>query len=193
MTTYAQLQSDFPLWLKRSDINDQLPGFVALFESRLSRRLRVRKMETAFSGTIDSANKIALPSNWLAFKALWKTGAQRSTFKPQTLETVVSREKFSGTPAMYAIDGGSVCFDGSGDVSGVYYAAIPGLVANGANWLSVAAYDAYLFGVLSEAHLYSLSPQEAAVAGARSEAVLAEIDLTDKRDRFSGLITARAA
>ena len=191
MTTYAQLLTDVPAWINRSDLSAYIPTFVSLFEARVNRRLRVRQMEASFTGTIDANNLIALPSDWMAFKALWVDGYEGVPLKPQSLESVVSQQATSGAPYFYAIDGDSVRFDGSGDVTGVYYQSVPGLVAAGSNWLCTAAYDAYLFGVASEAHLYLLDEARAAAFYARADDVLNNITETDRRDRFQGPLVAR--
>lgn len=191
MTTYAQLLTDVPAWISRTDVATYIPTFVSLFEARVNRRLRVRQMETAFAGTIDADNQIALPADWAAFKTLWADGSEHSPFHSQTLEYVVARNYTSGAPMAYAIDGANVRFDGSGDVVGVYYKNVPGLVANGTNWLCTAAYDAYLFGVLSEAHLYMMDEQRAAALYARADDALNNVTSSDQRDRFSGPLVAR--
>lgn len=190
MTTYTQLQTDVPLWLKRTDIESALPGLVALFEARAGRKLRTAQMEAAFSGTITNS-RIALPADFQAFKTLYQPGYQGTPIRPQSLESVLAKNRSSGTPTMYAVEKGFVRFDGSGDIVGVYHAKIPGLVANGSNWLSTLAYDAYLFGVLAEAELYSLNTQGAAGYVARSEMILSEIASVDMRDRFTGPLVAR--
>jgi hypothetical protein len=191
MTTYAQLLTDVPAWINRTDLAAYVPTFVGLFEARVNRRLRVRQMEAAFTGTIDASNQITLPSDWAAFKTLWADGYEHSPFKPQSLEFVVAQNRTSGAPTVYAIDGSNVRFDGAGDVVGVYFQKVPGLVANGSNWLCTAVYDAYLFGVLSEAHVFMLDEQRAAAFYARADDVLTNITDTDKRDRFSGPLVSR--
>ncbi|MDO9313395.1 MAG: hypothetical protein Q7T97_02480 [Burkholderiaceae bacterium] len=191
MTTYAQLLTDTAAWINRSDLAAQVPTFVTLFESRANRRLRVRKMETAFTGTIDANNKIALPSDWTAFKTLWADGYESSPFKSQSLESVVAQNSTSGIPTMFAIDGTNVRFDGAGNVVGVYYQSIPGLVSSGTNWLCTSNYPAYLFGVLAEAHAFMMDEQRAAAFFGRSDDVLNNIMETDQRDRFHGPLVAR--
>lgn len=186
---YATLQDDFPKWVHRTDLAALLPSFVALFEARVGRRLRVRQMEKAFTGTI-TANKIALPSDWLAFRVL--TNQRGGTIRPQTLDVLMDLADQQGTPTLYAIDGGHVRFNGGGTVTGTYYGAIPSLVTSGSNWLSTAAYDAYLFGTVSEAHLYAEYNEGAATMLARAEAALADVLATDNRDRFGGRLVARA-
>jgi len=190
--TYAQLQTDFPLWLKRTDLDTRLSGFVSIFESRVARKLRVRQMETSFSGTIDANNRVALPADFLAFRVIWPDGYQELTLRPQSLEAVLAEGRTAGTPAFYALDGTNVHFDGSGSVTGVYYAKVPGLVANGSNWLSTLAYEAYLFGVLAEAELYALNPAAAATYTARTESILSDIVTTAQKDAYTGPVAVRA-
>jgi hypothetical protein len=191
MTTYAQLLADVPKWVNRNDLAAQIPTFVTLFEARVNRRLRVRQMEADFSGSIDANNLIALPIDWTAFKSLWIEGYEGTPLKPQSLDSVVSRNSDSGTPTMFAIQGDSVRFDGSGDVVGTYFQRVPGLAASGSNWLCTAAYDAYLFGVASEAHLYMLDEARAAAFYARADDVLNTIIATDQRDRYQGPLVSR--
>jgi hypothetical protein len=190
MTTWAQLQADFPGWAKKDDQGTLLAGFVALFESKVGRKLRTRRQETAFTGTIAS-DVIALPADFLAFKTLWPDGSESVALKAQSLETVASIPT-GGRPTLYAVGASTVRFNGSGDVSGIYYAAVPGLVATGTNWLSVQAYDAYLFGVLAESAAFQLDNDRMALYMMRSDAALAEVNATDQRDRFSGPLVSRA-
>ena len=192
MTTYAQLQTDFPLWSKRTDLASMISGFVGLFEAKVNRKLRTRRQETSFTGTINASSKIALPSDWAAFKTLWQANYESAPCRVQSMESVVASDRTSGTPTMYAIDGTNVRFNGAGDMLGIYYATVPGLVANASNWLSTAAYDSYLFGVLSEASLYQMDEERALLYQARADTALQEIINTDHRDRFSGPIEARA-
>ena len=189
MTTYAQLQADFPGWAKRTDLAALIPGFVALFEARAGRKLRTRCQETSFAGTIASS-VIALPAGFLAVKTLWADGGDNAALKAQGLE-IVAATSTGGRPTLYAVGGSSVRFNGVGAVSGIYYAAVPSLVLTGTNWLSVQSYDAYLFGVLAEASMYQMDEQRAGVYLARADGVLQDVINTDSRDRFSGPLQSR--
>jgi hypothetical protein len=191
VTTYAQLTADLPLWMSRTDLASMLPGFCSLFEARANRFLRTRSQETAFTGTIDASNEIALPADFAAFKTLWQPGYESTPITPQSLESVVAKYATSGTPSLYALSGSNVRFDGSGDVEGVYFASIPALQTASSNWLSVLAYDAYLFGVLAEAKLYLMDEQRAQLYAARSQNALQDVADTDQRDRFNGPLVAR--
>jgi hypothetical protein len=117
VTTWTQLQADVIAWTDRTDISTKISQFVGIFEDRLRRNLRVSQMEQPFSGTINSSNEIAKPSGWLAFRALWPSDFPAQQLTPQSLESVVSKDKASGVPTIYAPKAGAVMFDGSGDVS----------------------------------------------------------------------------
>lgn len=188
MTTYTQLAADVQSWSARSDVADKIPTMVALFENRINRQMRVRQMETAFTGTIAS-NVLALPTGWLEFKRLWDDRYPDSPLKPQTLDTVY--QSTEGPPTLYATDGTNVRFNGTGSITGVYYKAIPSLFADGYNWLSVLAYDAYLFGVLAEVATWLKDDAGIQTYYARSAAILKDVEGADKR--LTGPLVARAA
>lgn len=158
-----------------------------LFESRVNRKLRVRQMEAAFSGTI-ADNVIALPAGFLEIKRLAPAGFPETTLYPQSLEYV--RRETEGIPYAYALDGSSVRFNGTGEIVGTYYQGIPSIVTDGHNWLSALAYDAYLWGVLSEVYGYQRDNEEQQKALARSQSILDSVDGADKR--YTGPLTARA-
>lgn len=191
MTTWTQLQTDFPAWSKRSDQTAQLPGFVSLVESRFNRRLRTRQQETAFTGTIDAGGELALPTGFLAMKAVWLSGSQAQPLDAQSLDYITANRSLESQATAFAVGASSLAFDGSGDVKGVYFKAIPGLVADGSNWLSLMAYEAYLFGALAEAALYSFDAERAAAYYGRADALISELISNDQRDRFSGPLISR--
>lgn len=167
--TYTQLASDVAAWSARTDLSAVIPRFVDLFESRVNRKLRLRQQETAFSGTI-AANVIALPADWLEFKALYTATDPMLTLKNLTLERIAANT--TGTATAYCVDGSNVRFNGDGIVSGTYYAKVPSLYANSFNWLSQLAYDAYLFGVLAEVATYQKDDAAMQIHFARSNAIL---------------------
>jgi hypothetical protein len=189
MTTITQLYQDVSSWANRSDLTDYIPAFISLFENRVNHTLRVRAQETAFSGTIAS-NLIALPADFAAFKALWQEGYEYHPLKPVSLEMLIAADQTTGVPRNWAIDRTNVRFDGVGDITGVYYATLPAITADApTNWLLTSHYDAYLFGVLSEAFDYLMDDPRSARYAARSLSVLDAIQSADHKDRFSGQLT----
>lgn len=178
MTTYTQLKADVVSWSARTDIEAKMPTMCALFEARVNRGLRVRQMEATFTGT-PVANVLALPAGWLQWKRLWADAYPECPLQPQTLDVVYERTQ--GIPSHYATDGANVRFNGASAVAGVYYQGVPALATNETNWLSVLAYDAYLFGVLAEVSSYLMDEAELAKHYARSQAILDDVAAADKR------------
>ena len=191
MTTWTQLQADVQSLSNRTDIADKIGLFASIFEDRLRRNLRVSAMEESFAGTIDANNEIAKPAGFLAFRALWPTNYPTVQLTPQSLESVVGRGIVSGPPTRYAVKAGGFRFDGSGSVTGVYYKDIPGFEANASNWLSVYAYDAYLFGTLSEAWDHVGDDAQAQKYLQRSAVIIDSIAAADQRDRHHGPLVAQ--
>src|SRR5690242_11042188 len=69
LATYSDLQTAVGNWLKRSDQTSLIPDMITLAETEIFRHLRVRQMETVFSGTIASDGTLALPgSNYIELK-----------------------------------------------------------------------------------------------------------------------------
>lgn len=189
MTTYAILVADVAKWSARTDLEELIPTFCLLFEARVNRELRVRRMETAFTGTIASS-VVALPTGWLEFKRLWPDGYTDCPLVPQSLDDVYSSTE--GIPTRYAVDGANVRFDGTGSVTGVYYKAIPALTSvDTTNWLCTNAYDAYLFGVLAEVADYMMDDNALAKHQAKSSAILEMIRADDVRVRGPLVATTR--
>lgn len=189
--TYAELITKVAAWAHRSDLAPLMPDFVELAEAKINRGLRVRQMEGVISGTIDAGNEIALPADFAAIKTLRPVGFDGGRIHPQTLETVIGSGRIAGTPTLYAVTESALRFDGSGDVEGVYFKRIPGLVANSTNWLSTEHPDVYLWLVLAEVAAYTLDTNQGAFYGARAEQAMNNVSSADMRDRFSGQLTAR--
>lgn len=191
MTTWTQLQADVIAWTNRTDISDKIGSFVAIFEDRVRRNLRVSQMEQNISGTINASQELAKPAGFLAMRALWPSAYPVQQLEAQSLESVIARDTTSGPPTVYALKAGAFKFDGSGDVAGVYYQDIPGIKANASNWLSVSAYDAYLFGTLSEAWDYVGDGAQAQKYLQRSAVIIESLSASDQRDRHHGPLVAR--
>jgi hypothetical protein len=186
--SYATLSANIAEYLHRTDLTTGLIStFVKLAEAKINKVLRVRQMETALASTaINATNEIALPATWVATKVLWADGYEMTPLKPQSLEYIIARDYQSGPPVFYAVKNASWFFDGSGNVSGVYYAGVPSLETNSTNWLETASPDVYLFGALGEAALWSQDDQRMALYATRFDATINELQRNDQRDRLTG-------
>jgi len=192
ITTYTELQEKIAAWLYRSDLTAVIPDFIALAEERMSREVRVRQMEVAMVATAITDNRIAAPDNTVGVKVLWLPDYPQTPLTSQSFESVLSKGA-EGVPTCYAWQGDEFYFDGSGDVQGVLYQAIPALSdANTSNWMLTKNPSAYLFGALYEAAIYTKDAEAEARFGGRFAAAIEAINGGDKRDTLGGALVARA-
>ncbi len=194
ISTYSELQAAVADWLHRNDLTSVIPDFVTLAEERFNRRLRTRYQETALSATaIDASYEIAIPTNTLAVKHLWRSaGGLNYPLQAKTLEHVVNRQ-VGNEATSYAWQDDSWLFDGTGTVSGVLYRTIPPLASNSTNWLLTSHPSLYLFATLAEAANYIRDPEAEAQWRARAEGQIQELNRTAQNDSFSGPLQVRAA
>lgn len=180
--------------MHRSDLTSVIPDFVALAEDRLNRRLRTRFQESALTSTaIDASYLVAIPSNTLAVKSLWRVaGGLNYPLQAKTLEDVMYRQQ--GLEATcYAWEGSTWRFDGTGTVAGVLYRTIPPLASNSTNWLLTAHPALYLYASLAEAANYTRDAEAETKWRTAAEGLIAELNRTAQNDSFSGPLTVRAA
>jgi hypothetical protein len=190
--TYSDLQAAVQSWVHRTDLASAIPGFIQLAEAKMSRRLRLRQQEAIFPLTASDANEVALPFDFAAAKTLWVPGYERTPLSSQSLETVVAAGAY-GLPTMYAVQLDALRINGSGSVTGVYYAAVPTLSeATTTSWLLTLAPDLYIAETLAEALLFIKDEARAAMWQQRADALVDELNSTDQRDRFAGRLVARA-
>jgi hypothetical protein len=194
ISTYTELQTAVADWLHRTDMTSVIQDCVALAEERFNRRLRTRQQETALSATaIDADYKVAVPSNTIAVKQIWRTDQPNTAIRPTTLEAVIVRQA-NGDPAyMYCWDDGFWRFDGTGTVAGVLYRNVPPLASNATNWLLTSYPSAYLFATLAETAAYTQDAQNGSVWESKAERAMVEIMQADKRDAYSGPLSVRTA
>lgn len=193
-SNFSELKAAIADWLHRSDLAAVIPDFILLAEERFNRRLRTRFQETSLSSTaINSSYQIAIPSNTLAVKNLWRVaGVLNFPLQAATLEYIVNRHPGSEATA-YAWEGSTWRFDGTGNVAGILYRSIPDLATNSTNWLLTANPSLYLFASLAEAANYCRDTEAETIWRARSEAMINEMNRVSQADAFSGPLTVRAA
>jgi hypothetical protein len=165
---------------------------IALAESKFNRRLRTKQQETALAETaIDASYQVAIPANTLAIKRIWRTGTPVTLLDVAALDYVVMRQ-VGALAYAYAWEGSYWRFDGTGSVAGVLYRNIPPLASNATNWLLTAYPDAYLYAALAECAVYTRDAEALATWEARTEQKLADINITEARDSFTGALRVKA-
>lgn len=156
--TFDDLKGAVGRWLHRTDLPAASEDFIALFEARVNRDLRVRQMEATYSQTV-TAQRNSLPTGWLEMIGKPTVGG-----KPQDFITRDQFKLLDGTVPVFesgyfTIFGSTIALNvnvAAGVVLAFdYYTKIPSLGAsNPTNWLITDAPDIYLYGSLLEAAPY---------------------------------------
>jgi hypothetical protein len=187
MNSASDLYAEVSRWAHRSDLAPLLPQFVRFAEIKAQRRLRVRQMESALPASAITAGVVARPADVVAVKALWRTDSPQTPLEARSLDFVISRQP-SAMARFYAWDGPNWRFDGTGSVTGVYYAAIPPLTG-AANWLLTADPQTYLYGTLAEVAGYTQDDANQGKYEALFVRSIDELNRADQLDRHSGPLT----
>lgn len=205
---YTALKSSAADWLARSDITDPtLSVMVQLAEARIYRRLRIVDMESIFFSPLDADGKVAVPTDYLAFKefGLYEGGGNTATFSAFASASRIARiQRTTGevlldqitsnrgsVPQRMARIGSNFVVapqpSGAYSLGGIYYARPAALSStNPTNSLLTNNPDLYLWAVSLEAALYIKDTAAAELFKDRLEGVLGEMQDADDREQLSG-------
>lgn len=200
LDTYANLQIEVADWLNRADLTAKIPTFITLFETYVSRKLRVRQMITRSDANI-TAEYTALPSDFRALQTLQLITTNPS--KPLRFATIsemtTQRRRFNatGTPTYYSIIGSTIQVvpapDQTYGAEIVYWAALPPLSGTTTtNWMLGEHPDLYLYGTLLQAAPYLGNDDRLAVWGTLVDRAVEDIIVADEKASKSG-VPMRAA
>ena len=193
LSTYTELQASLASWAHSDAYTAAIVDCIKLAEATFNRRLRTQWQETALSATaIDGSYQIAIPSNTLAVKALWRTDEPYTPLRPQSLEWVIARQINGDTASHYCTESSTWRFDGTGTVAGVLYRDIPALASNSTNWLLTAHPSLYLYGALAELAILMRDAEMANIAKGQVDQRIAELNRSAQNDAFSGPLVVRA-
>lgn len=193
ITNYATLQTAIGDYLNRADLTTFLPNFTQACEMKLYRRLRIRAMETALSGTI-SSGVLAVPSNFVELKFAYVDTSPITSLDRVPPDMIYAKWPVrSGTaeiPQAIAVEGTNFIFGpypGDYAIKGIYYARLTALSAsNTTNWFTSNATDALLYGSLLEAEPFLKDDPRVPLWAAGFEQAVKDIQAEETRARSSG-------
>lgn len=166
LSTYTELQASVLSWMNRPDLSAQVPDFVAIAESRINDDLRVSQMLTAAAlSTVANVQTVALPTGWLAFKALSVDGEPMQYLPADRIRAQADGGKRE--PDSYAIEGSNLLLSQTPDavytIDTLYYAKVPALATavGGVNWLLTKYPNIYLYGALVSACQFTMNDERA--------------------------------
>ena len=188
--TYTELQTAIENFLDRSDLDSRIPEFIALCEDTLNKRVRIRAMENRATATV-SSEYASLPTGFLQMRNFQLNTNPKQTLRfvtPEYIDTFWAGST-TGQPRVYTFIGGEIQLapspDGSYTAEMDYYKKWD-IATDTTNWLLTNAPSAYLYGSLLQAEPFLKNDKRIAVWERMFEKSLADIDMADKGDRWSG-------
>ena len=198
LDTYDGLKSAIADWLDRSDLEDRIPDFIRLAETRINRKLRIRPMEVRSTMTTNAGQRyFNLPGGFLSMRNIQLNTnpiTPLEQISPEMLDRLYGSD-VTGKPTAYALIGDEIQLapipDSSYELEIAFYEKFTplgdgtgGTVTS--NWLSTNAPDVILYGALLEAEPFIKNDERVSLwLNAYSESVR-EMELANEKDRFSG-------
>ena len=204
---YADIVSLSLSYSDRSDleVTSRVDNFIEIVEARMNRLLETRRMSArSIVATIKDQEYYGLPSNWAGMRdiEIYGTSSDPSSAQGrQTLQYLTPEQmnQKTGLPTAtysvnsqiyYTIVANQIQIFPTQDsrtMEIVYYQTVPNLNATDTdNWLSFAAPDAYIFGILVEISAFVKDATTSSLWDNRFLQVMNQISDDDKNDRWSG-------
>ena len=192
--TYSELQSSIANFLARDDLGTQIPDFISLAESRMSRELEARSQEKRATASIASGDAyVALPTDMRSIRLVKLQTSPTEVleyYTPIKLEELYPDTR-GGKPRGYTIIGSEVKFGPTPDSDYtceiVYSEGVDSLSdSNTTNTILARHPDAYLYGALSVASVYLMDDQKTAVYESLFGRAIEEIKREEQRGKHAG-------
>ena len=194
LATYSDLKTSIANWLNRSDLTTEIAeDFIVLAEADFNSKLRVRKMNTSTSITIDSETE-SMPSDFLQVRDFFITsGETKYALKyitPAQMDQIRGSST-SGMPSAYTILGDNFRFAPipSSSYTGTlnYYAKFPSLSdSNTSNYILASHPAIYLYGALYHAanFLGGIDPQRLQQWQSMYTTAMERLERNDREDQY---------
>jgi len=195
LNSYSALKTSVANWLNRTDLSTEIEDFVVLAEKDFNSKLRIRKMITQASVTID-AETVALPTGFLQIRDFFITqgGTKHSlTYITPTQMDQIKGSSTTAMPEVYTILGDNFRFAPipSSSFSGTlnfYKEFDPLSDSNTSNFILTTHPAIYLYGSLYHAanFLGGVEPRLIQQWQQMYATALERLERNDREDQFSG-------
>ena len=194
LATYSDLKTSIANWLNRTDLTSEISDdFIILTEADLNSKLRVRKMITSTSITIDSETE-SIPADFLQIRDFFITeGGTKHALKyitPAQMDEIRGSST-SGLPQTYTILGDNFRFAPipSSSYTGTlnYYAKFAALSdSNTSNYILTHHPSIYLYGSLYHAanFLGGIEPRQVQQWQQMYSTSLERFERNDREDQY---------
>jgi len=192
ISTYTELKTAVAAFLARSDLDSQIPNFIQLAESRMSRELETRDQEKRATATLTSGDEyIALPIDLREVRSITLATDPKTVltyYSPTSLDSTFSSGG-GGKPLGFSIVGGEMKLrpipDSSYTAEIIYIGNLEALSdSNLTNVVLTRHPDAYVYGALAEAYAFLLDETRAAQYMQRFSLAIEEIKIDESRASY---------
>jgi len=196
LSNYTELKTAIANWLNRSDLTSEISDdFIKLTEADLNSKLRIRKMVTQSSFTIDSETE-ALPTGFLQVRDMYiLSGSTKHPLRYMTPSQMdqVKGTSTTGVPSSYTILGDTFRFMPKPDSNYTayvnYYKSFDALSStNTTSYILTYHPSIYLYGSFFHAanFLGGINPQQVQTWQQMYATSLERLEQNDREDQFSG-------
>ena len=196
LTNYTTLKASIANWLNRSDLTDEIADdFIKLTEADFNSKLRIRKMITQVSITIDSETE-SLPADFLQVRDFYiLSGSRKYPLRYMTPSQMDQTKGTSNTglPLAYTILGDTFRFmpkpDDDYTAKLNYYKKFSALTSsNTSNFILTDHPAIYLYGSLFHAanFLGGYNPQQVQTWQQMFATSMERLEQNDREDQYSG-------
>ena len=196
LSTYSELKTSIANFLNRSDLSTEIQDdFIKLTEADFNSKLRVRKMITQSTITIDSETE-ALPTGFLQVRDFYiLSGSTKYPLRYMTPSQMdqVKGTSVTGIPQAYTILGDTFRFMPKPDSNYTayvnYYKSFDALSStNTTSYILTYHPSIYLYGSLFHAanFLGGINPQQVQTWQQMYATSLERLEQNDREDQFSG-------
>lgn len=185
-TTYAELQTEVIDWTKRDDQSGRVPLYIAMAESAMNARLRLRIMETTASLTLSSGNDyVALPTRFIQPISLVYTTSTEPLVQVDR-DSLDAQYGVTGRPHYYSISGSQIDFDKTADTNytlTLRYVQKLDIATDLTNGVLTAAPFSYMYGALAAYSRWNEDGESLAQYAAMFQQELRQLEDLDRRSR----------
>jgi hypothetical protein len=191
---YSGLQATIASYLARTDLTSQIPVFIQMAETRLTRNLRTRPMLKVVTTTVTDGT-VTLPTDFLELRDVHIQGNPNVVFQYQSPDLFFRNEltSTSGITVFYTLIGQEFQFapvpNGTQTLQMLYYAEPVSLSSTQPSNVYLANYsDALLYASLGEAEMYLMNDARVQSWAALYDRAIRDIKLNDEGGKYPNAI-----
>jgi hypothetical protein len=194
ITNYSELKTSIANFLARDDLTAQIPDFISIAESRMSREMNARSQEKRAIATLTGGDAyVSLPTDLRSIRLVKLNTSPKEVleyYTPAKLDELYASNA-QGKPRAYTIIGGEIKFapepDSAYTAEIVYMEGIPDLSdSNAINEILTRHPDAYLYGALAAASVYLMDDQKTTVYEQLFTRAIDEVKREEERSKQAG-------